>query len=88
MRAIAVAYLQGQVNHKQMRVKCLNALHLGCGFSFSSEQHCVEISCLVKLNISEVTTVSMSNFEYLLISAIIHYSYPEAEDWTDIDSYL
>lgn len=29
----------------------------------------------------------MSNFEYLLISAIIHHSYPEADDWTDVDSF-
>ena len=35
----------------------------------------------------EMTTGSMSNFEYLLISAIIHHSYPEAEDWTDVDSF-
>ena len=28
----------------------------------------------------------MSNFEYVLFSAIIHYSYPEAEDWTDVDT--
>ena len=24
---------------------------------------------------------------YLLISAIIHYSYPEAEDWTDVENF-
>lgn len=35
----------------------------------------------------EMTTGTMSDFEYLLISAIIHYSYPEAEDWTDVDSF-
>ena len=34
-----------------------------------------------------MTTGSMSDFEYLLVSAIIHYSYPEAEDWTDVDSF-
>ena len=35
----------------------------------------------------ETTTGSMSDFEYLLISTTIHYSYPEAEDWTDVDSF-
>ena len=35
----------------------------------------------------EMTTGTVSDFEYLLISAIIHYSYPEAEDWTDVDSF-
>ena len=34
-----------------------------------------------------MTTGSMSDFEYLLVSAFIHYSYPEAEDWTDVDSF-
>ena len=34
----------------------------------------------------EVSTGSMSNFEYLLISAIIHFSYPKIEDWTDVGS--
>ena len=34
----------------------------------------------------EVGTGSMSKFEYILISAIIHYSYPDIEDWTDIGS--
>ena len=37
-------------------------------------------------NVSEdVSTGSMSNFEYLLISAIIQYAYRDVEDWTDID---
>ena len=35
----------------------------------------------------EMTTGSLSKFEYLLISAIIHHLYPEAEDWTDVDSF-
>ena len=34
-----------------------------------------------------MTTGSLSKFEYLLISAIIHHLYPEAEDWTDVDSF-
>ena len=34
----------------------------------------------------EMSTGSMSNFEYLLISAIIHCRYPDTEDWTDVDS--
>ena len=33
----------------------------------------------------DVSTGSMSNFEYLLISAIIQYAYRDVEDWTDID---
>ena len=33
----------------------------------------------------DVSTGSMSNFEYLLVSAIIKYSYPDVEYWTDVD---
>ena len=33
----------------------------------------------------DMSTGSMSNFEYLLISAIIQYSYPDVKDWTDVD---
>ena len=33
----------------------------------------------------EVSTGSMSNLEYLLISAIVQYAYSDIEDWTDID---
>ena len=32
-----------------------------------------------------VSTGSTSNFEYLLISAIIQYAYSDVEDWTDVD---
>lgn len=35
----------------------------------------------------EVTTGSMSNFEYLLISAIIQQIYPNMEDWLDNESF-
>ena len=35
----------------------------------------------------EVTTGSMSNFEYLLVSAIVHHSYRDTEDWTDVQSF-
>ena len=35
----------------------------------------------------EMTTGSMGNFKYLLISAIVHHLYPETEDWTDVDSF-
>lgn len=35
----------------------------------------------------EVTTGSMNNFEYLLISAIIQHSYPDTEDWTDVERF-
>ena len=33
----------------------------------------------------DVSTGSMSTFEYLLISAIIQYAYPDVEDWRDVD---
>ena len=33
----------------------------------------------------DVTTGSISAFEYLLISAILQYAYPHLEDWTDVD---
>lgn len=29
----------------------------------------------------------MSNFEYLLVSAIVHHSYHDTEDWTDVQSF-
>ena len=37
--------------------------------------------------VEEVTIGSMSDFEYLLISAIVHHSYPDTEDWTDVQSF-
>lgn len=33
----------------------------------------------------DMSTGNMSNFEYLLISAIIQYSYPDVQDWTDVE---
>ena len=33
----------------------------------------------------DVSTGSMSNFEYLLISAMIQHAYQDVEDWTDVN---
>ena len=32
----------------------------------------------------DISVGSMSNLEYLLISAIIQHSYPDVQDWTDV----